>query len=132
MSKRTDEMNTYPEHEKLSKISDQSQAIGEFLDWMSQEKKIIRASWLDAHKAWVPEDEGAGFGLIQNDDGEWGWWEHHPERLHMNTTSVQDLLAEFFKIDRNKIEDEKRAMLETMRRNHDQSATPDHDLERRD
>ena len=30
-------MDTYPEHEKLSKIKDQSQTIGEFLDWLDTE-----------------------------------------------------------------------------------------------
>jgi hypothetical protein len=108
-------MTDYPEHDKLTAISDRSQAIGEFLDWMSQEKKIIRASWLDAYMVWVPCDEASEYGLIQNDDGEWGWWRHAPERLHMDTTSVQDLLAEFFDIDRAKIEEEKRTMLDRLR-----------------
>lgn len=28
----------YPEHEKLSKIQNQSQSIGEFLEWLKTEK----------------------------------------------------------------------------------------------
>ena len=35
----------YPEHEKLSAISDKSQACGEFIEWLGYEKGIVLAKW---------------------------------------------------------------------------------------
>lgn len=40
-------MNGYPEHEKLRAISDKSQAIGEFLEW-------LETGGLDSPKAQPP------------------------------------------------------------------------------
>ena len=77
----------YPEHEKLAKISGKSQAVGEFLEWASSQ----------------------GLHLC----------EPIPESLHgyygPTNRSVLDLLAEFFGIDQDKIEAEKRAMLAYLR-----------------
>ena len=39
--------NPYPEHEKLKKIQPFSQKVGEFLDWLRQEKHIELATWQD-------------------------------------------------------------------------------------
>lgn len=33
----------YPEHEKLSAVSDESQAVGEFIVWLSDERGILLA-----------------------------------------------------------------------------------------
>ncbi len=79
----------YPEHDKLREISDKSQIIGEFLDWMSYEKHIVRARWGE-------DEDGDDVLLVDNE-------------------SIEGLLAEFFGIDRDKIEAEKLAMLETLR-----------------
>ncbi len=76
----------FPEHAKLTAISDQSQAIGEFVDWLQE-----------AHGAFLCHYE---------DDGQF------PRALQM---PIRKLLAEFFEIDQDKIEDEKRAMLDTIR-----------------
>ena len=38
---------TYPEHDKLKKVQGNSQAIGEFLDWLVQEKRIFLATSID-------------------------------------------------------------------------------------
>jgi len=37
----------YPEHEKLKKINDKSQTIGEFIDWINYEKDIVLAKYED-------------------------------------------------------------------------------------
>jgi hypothetical protein len=79
----------YPEHEKLNAVKAKSQAIGEFLEWLQHERFQRVTLCLEA------------------DDEE----EFYP--FHYST---EHLLAEFFKIDLNKIEAEKRAMLETMRK----------------
>lgn len=78
-------MSEYPEHDKLNAVKDQSQAIGEFLDWLRDEKGIMLARF-----------------------GEGG-------DLYPYPRSTQDMLAEFFDIDLAEIEKEKRDMLEKIR-----------------
>jgi hypothetical protein len=81
----------YPEHEKLEKIKDFSQSCGEFLDWLQNEKEVFLSVYFES--GW------------QRDEG----------FLYRSGSTVQDLLAEFFNIDREKLEDEKMAMLEELR-----------------
>lgn len=81
-------MSDYPEHEKLSAISDKSQAIYDFLMWCAEEKGAELATWAEE-------------GL---------------DRMWPLNTAKRELLAEYFGIDLNKLEDEKRAMLDEMRR----------------
>jgi hypothetical protein len=76
----------YPEHAKLANIQPKSQAIGEFLDWLEQEKNLTLCKP-------IPKGEEGG--------GQF-WPTYIP---------VRDLLAEFFEIDQNVLEREKRAML---------------------
>lgn len=86
----------YPEHVKLAEISDKSQVVGEFVDWMVETKGIVLAQYV-------------------KDD-----MDH--ERLRPNWVPLMNLLAEFFDIDQNKIEQEKRAMLEVQRALNDHEA----------
>lgn len=79
-------MSDYPEHDKMAKIADKSQKIGEFLDWLNSEKDIELKRWSEEHDEYVSV-----------------------------FTSTTVLLAEFFDIDLTKIEAEKRAMLDRMR-----------------
>lgn len=83
----------YPEHEKLSAVSKESQAQGEFLEWLRNEKKIH-------FYVWVPRDD------LLFDDGQM------VPALGLRT---EELLAEFHEINLEVIEDEKLAMLEEMR-----------------
>jgi hypothetical protein len=76
----------YPEHEKLHKVAEQSQVIGEFLEWLSDQKYTL-AKW-----------SKDGYELMPT----------HPD--------IQKLLAKYFKIDLNKIEEEKQTMLYTLRK----------------
>lgn len=81
----------YPEHKKLMAISDKSQEIGQFLEWMSEEKHYQ-------------------FGFLgDRDSGE------NPDRIYPTYLNIQEILAEYFEIDRDAIEREKRAMLEGIR-----------------
>jgi hypothetical protein len=75
----------YPEHEKLRSLNGTNQVIGEFIDWLEDEKDI----WLCSP------------------DGPSSFWPCH--------TPIQDLMAEFFDIDQDKLEEEKLAMLELLR-----------------
>lgn len=80
-------VDEYPEHEKLRAISDQSQTVGEFVEWMGQQ----------------------GIHLGEYLHGEWSQARLVP--THRNTV---DLLAEFFGIDQKRLEGEKRAMLASL------------------
>lgn len=63
-----------PECDKLHKVKDESQNIGEFLDWL-----------IEYHNVSLPD-------------------------------SIVDLLAEYFNIDLEKVEEEKRTILDELRR----------------
>lgn len=75
-----------PECEKLRAVKEKSQAIGEFLDWLSSQG-IVLAAW--------------------NTDG--------CDRLELRRGSIEELLAEYFNIDLDKVETEKRALLDDLR-----------------
>lgn len=77
---------SYPEHEKLAKIKDESQVIGEFLDWCADEKGILLSRKIKGR-----------------------------ELSREIVSSIPDLLAEFFAIDLEKIEEEKRQMIAKLR-----------------
>lgn len=89
-------MSDYPEHKKLTAVHERSQAIGEFLDWCVSEKGYQLAEWDDSREI--------------------------DHRMMPIIVPVEKLLAEFFGIDLQKLEAEKRAMLEEMRRLHDDEA----------
>lgn len=79
----------YPEHEKMSAVSTESRAIGDFIDWLHQEgihlsRYVTYEEYRDPHLATIED-----------------------------STTV--LLARFFDIDLTVIEREKRAMLDRLR-----------------
>lgn len=82
----TAEPGQYPEHEKLSAISELSQAIGEFLEWC----------------------QGKGWVLAEiPDEYDFTWF---PISYSTNT-----LLARHFGIDLDRLEAEKKQMLDAIR-----------------
>jgi len=102
----------YPEHQNLKAISNKSQAIGSFLDWLSEEKSIelaVRHKHTDSCYANLDSVDQA--------------MKLHPRRLcgytddELVSTHIpfRKLLAEYFEIDEEKIEREKRAMLSELR-----------------
>jgi len=74
----------YPEHEKMMKVKEESQAIGDFIDWLSWHKRVHLAKW-----------ENDRFSPFHYD--------------------IERLIAEYYGIDLNVIETEKRAMIEEFR-----------------
>lgn len=82
------------EIEKLQAVQGESQRIGEFLDWLQGERKLVIAQWQKRN-------------LDPSDD----WDELVPAGMTIN-----GLLAEFFEIDLDKIEEEKLALLNELRR----------------
>lgn len=74
----------YPEHQKLKAVKDESQALGEFLDWLKQ-KEITLCQYSRADLEYLP--------VIQRTD---------------------QVLADYFEIDLDKIEQEKQTMVKAL------------------
>jgi hypothetical protein len=83
-------MSDYPEHDKLSAVQDETQAAGEFLEWLmtTEYTLAVRCSG---------EETGIGQLFVPA----------FPD--------IEQLLARWKGIDRNKIEAEKRQMLASVR-----------------
>lgn len=81
-------MSKYPECEKIADARDKSQAIGEFLSWLGEEKEIELAEW---HKPGTDN-----------------------ERLFPVNINKEELLAEFFGIDLVRAEEERRQMIKAL------------------
>jgi len=134
---------TYPEHEKLSKVQDQSQAIGEFLEWLETTKSARLLTWHESETDEVCTGDlvlgcedgyktraGRKFTIGGARDGVGvpcdvcrgtGKVTCH-EKGYVPVGSARDLLAEFFEIDQDKLEQEKRAMLDSLRARSEGSA----------
>jgi hypothetical protein len=80
----------YPMHAKLKGLNGSNQIVGDFIEWLD-EQRIEMAQWHDA----VDGQEDAFLVPIHK--------------------SRDDLLAEFFDIDRDVLENEKRAILDEFR-----------------
>lgn len=78
-----------PELDKMLSNKDKSQTIGEFLDWLMSEKKVILCVY----------DEKIS--------------EHHPYPIRK---SIEELLAEYYGIDLKKCEKERMALLNNLRK----------------
>lgn len=89
-------MSEYPEHEKLKLVSDRSQAIGEFLEWLLTD--LTLCDWHENH----PGYDGGVFVPARNNRNE--------------------LLAEYFEIDQTALENEMRAMIAAMQQHNGESA----------
>lgn len=83
--------NTYPEHEKLAAVSAESQVLGEFLE--SDDHPYVLAEWVTF--------EG-----------------YSEPRLMPVQKSIQQILADYFDINLQKIESEKRQMLSALATEH--------------
>jgi hypothetical protein len=82
----------YPEHMKLDAVKDRSQAVGEFLD-------------------------SGGYILATETNGDDCWFDCREDHPHLRATSkpITQILAEYYGIDLNTIEKEKREMLAELR-----------------
>lgn len=107
--------NPYPEHAKLRQIAPQSQACGEFIDWLRGEKQIhLCSAHYHSDECYAPETDGSKSspsplgargpicGMLNG-------------QQIVAAINIIDLLAEHFGIDQRKLDDEKRAMLEECR-----------------
>jgi hypothetical protein len=119
-------MSKHPECDKMLAVADKSQAIGEFLEWMGPEKglhlgvvetRAFCSGWRSNYCK-----SGRSFNYRDQDVGECrrcggtGEVELSTPRLVPASYSIERLLAEFFKIDLDKVDAERRAILEALRR----------------
>jgi len=94
----------YPEHQKLQAVKDKSQAIGDFIEYLRGKGYVICEK----------------VNSVENEDGEltdyekeqwiigWNWMQAH--------LPIEKTLAEYYEIDLNKLEIEKRVMLDEFRK----------------
>lgn len=90
-----------PECERLHAVVEKSNAIGEFLDWM-QEQGIFLA---------IPHRHDIG---CEGDDG-FPICGLNRDEFQLHLEPKEKMLARFFDIDLNKVERERRALLEALR-----------------
>jgi hypothetical protein len=112
-------MSDYPEHEKLRKISDQSQICGEFLEWLKGGYQgspgLHLCQWKEAADVphWVHDETGEEVSFSHRHataNPEW-----YPAGYYSPGRTTQELLAQFFGIDQKKIDAEKEQMLADIR-----------------
>jgi hypothetical protein len=87
-----------PECEKLHDIAPYSQKVGEFIEWLRSEKGAVIATHHE-HSDECYDGEYTNCGLRKDE-------------LCIMHFSTEKLLAEFFGIDLDKVERERRALLE--------------------
>ena len=90
--------------EKMGKVQNESQAIGSFVEEFLKNKGIILATYHKHSKKRCGKDEW-GFNC--------GWTTNQPIPLRYN---IEKLLAEYFNIDLNKVEEEKQRILTDLRK----------------
>jgi hypothetical protein len=89
----------YPEHVKLRAVRDQSQIIGQFLDWTQQELRAELRVWCE----------------------EPGVYDYIPVTIDGEYANIERLLARYFDIDLQKIAAEKDQMLADIRQHNELS-----------
>lgn len=102
LPKTDDDYPGTPELDKMGQFTDRSQAIGEFLEWLLEERDLMFARW--------PEE---------GEESEWALDSPIPECLNIN-----ELLAEYFEIDLKKVEEERCAILAYLRTKWDDKPAP--------
>jgi hypothetical protein len=92
-------MSTYPEHDKLAAVKDDTQAAGTFVEWLGTQGVFLAKTYMFDADDCVTEDEA----------------EKCYERTFPVTKSLVTLLAEWTGVDQDRLEAEKRAMLAAIR-----------------
>lgn len=117
-------MSAYPEHDKLAKVDGESQVIGAFLDWLTNEhgaflcRHHTHDDACDCADPWYTRVQLADPLRCPTCDSirratrhhVCGMLEMYPNPIHR---SIEDWLALYFDIDPGRLEEEKRAMLGT-------------------
>jgi len=113
-------MSEYPECEKLSRTSQESQKLGAFLDWLS-ERGICLAEYPKTcahHNRWEEREnhckKGNTLDPFDCGPGCNDFEEEEESELRPTQHRIERLLADYFEIDLVKVEEERRAMLESL------------------
>lgn len=110
----------YPECEKLAKVSKESNSIGAFLDWL-QEQGISLTKWQDegdnGEPRYIDETTGEQASMLALNSINNPECEEWSEGYFAINTPTEKLLAQYFDIDMNKVEKERRQILEDIRKN---------------
>lgn len=123
MKKESEKVADYPECTKISAVSNKSRMIQEFIEWLN-ERGIVLAEYpkgCEHHKPYSSVQNSCGLGhrLDMFDCG--AGCEDYGETVIGNLQSthhtVERLLADFFEVDLVKAEEERRAMLDDLRKN---------------
>lgn len=117
----------YPEHNKMKAVTPFSHKIGEFLEWLT-ERHVMLAHYptkcLHLMYDGTCHEEAMENGSCPSECPECEMTEL--SELYPYSYNIQKLLAEFFEIDLNKIEEEKRQMLDEMRKLNEREDDGDH------
>jgi hypothetical protein len=115
----------YPEHDKLEAIKTESQAIGNFIEWLRYTKKIQFAKYVDTEHE-IPVKPTKPVFPVNGDRVAMVLYDTPtptPAPEVYTTTeftpqffNISDILAEYFDIDLKKLEAEKLAMIEEIRK----------------
>lgn len=114
-------MSDYPEHDKLAKVSEQTQAIGDFLDWIGAERGARLMAWREWDEQTVDECPNCHYSArsiaacSRCDDKGMAEVPRHYECWVPLDGSAQSWLADWAGVDLHKLECEKRAMLDALR-----------------
>ena len=110
----TDIKKEYHEHDKLAKLRDESQLIGEFLEVM-QEKGVFLAHYRKVCKHYASHEsycrylkDGTTLDFCEKCED----FEYSHEVMVSDNRSISDILANYFGIDQKKLEQEKKEMLQ--------------------
>ena len=100
-----------PECDKMAAVREKSQAIGDFLEWLQsgepfQNLPFKRSIFLAAYEVEAEDSDGE---MLPEDEWCTG------DTLLPYAYNTERLLAQFFGIDLDKVEQERRAMLEEIR-----------------
>lgn len=107
----------YPEHEKLQKVKEESQGIGQFLDWLMNKYTVCEflKDWDNGEPMFVNEDTGEPSTLSDFKSVNNSKHESRPAGYYAVGKRIEDWLNEYFDIDPKKLEGEKQAMLDSIR-----------------
>lgn len=117
-------MNNYTEHEKLKSLKGHNNTIGEFLEWLEYNGYILARHFEKRYECeecgdiedgmfyrTTKFDDPAMYRCIECDN----MVSSSPEGLFPSYAKKDDLIAGFFKINKDKLEKEKDEMLRVMR-----------------
>jgi len=94
-------MTEYPECEKMQKVKEKSQELGFFLEWLQNKYTLCEYQNQVTHE-------------YKDEDGN-DWDTYTPESYFPSRDSINNILANYFNIDLNKVAEEQAQILKELR-----------------